>query len=123
MSVRCMDTDLILDGLISNYESLKMQELVDIPGSQWLTNEQQHNLDIKYRQCDNDVAYIYYTGECCNHDYKHTILEFCLMSEKFLLDYGQFMPQILTWPVLVAVMGACVVWKDSIRQAPTPEHF
>lgn len=90
----------------NNIDYLLSEEILDeIEEEEDIPEHVVEELNEKYMKKRNDVAYIFYTGKLCSSDNKHSINQFIKIASK-LNFHG-------TWPYLVAIMGAGVVWKET----------
>lgn len=60
-------------------------------------------LESTYLDKKEKINYIYYTGIGCNRNYKHSVDEIIKIGSEFGIDGS--------WPIIVVLIGAGVVWK------------
>lgn len=71
-----------------------------------LTDKQRKFLNRKYLHKEDEIDYIFYNGNGCNDDNKHSLEEIMEMAEEDdFINFDEL------WPCIIVLFGAGVVWK------------
>lgn len=96
---------MFVDYLLTKIQQDAYEEQLEINDNAMLDFDVQDELLSKYLGCENEIDYIYYTGLSGKDTDKYSL-------DEFMNEMKESIPNTPEWPIMVALSGAGVVWKN-----------